>query len=290
MSKFSWRVGKKEGGMRLLPFLKLKCPSAPSVKALKRAIDGKLCTVNSRTETFSSYLLQENDVVKLSENAFAEKQQLKLPVLYEDEGLLLCAKPAGIVCERKEVRGYFPQYLELELVHRLDKETSGVIIFAKEKKIKDALLKLFKERKVHKVYLAIVDGVPEKLQGKIDKPIGKKGGYEGQTIYGVSEKGASALTLWKKLRSVEKAALIQCEPLTGRTHQIRVHMAWMGHPILGDTQYGKHFRCRLRPQRNLLHAYRIRFIHPDTKKEIEVTAPIPADFRQAMEELKLETV
>lgn len=294
-SKFEWRVSRKEAGTRLLQFLKSHCPAAHSVKALKRAIDSKLCKINQRIETFSSYVLEENDIVSLHPAAFEDKTAKKswsVPILYEDDEFLIVNKPAGLISEKGQLRVCFPTFKqELELVHRLDKETSGVLILAKNTAAKEKMVHLFKEHKIRKVYLALVDGVIEKDEGSIDNFLGKKRSYQGQTIYGAvdEKKGQRAITYWKRLKKGKTATLIACEPYTGRTHQLRVHLSGMGHPILGDAQYGKQFRCPLTFRRNLLHAYSIAFVHPTTGKQIKSIAPIPPDFKAALTELKIET-
>jgi RluA family pseudouridine synthase len=288
--KKQWRVARKDAGMRLLQFLKKNCPKAPSVKALKRAIENKLCTVNKRIETFSSYVLKENDLITLNAEALAEPKQTKplaLPILYEDEELLIINKPAGLICDQRQVCAYFPQFKALALVHRLDKETSGVLILAKHSRAKDQMIALFKERAVRKIYVAVVDGIVEQEEGTVDNYLGRKHHYQGQTIYGaVSKKdGQHAVTHWKCLKRGKRASLLVCEPYTGRTHQLRVHLSGLGHPILGDTQYSKRFQCTFIPQRNLLHAYRVAFKHPHTKEEVKVVAPIPLDIKEALKEL-----
>jgi len=265
--------------MRLLQFLREKCEGAPSVKAIKRAIDGKACTVNDRIETFSSYPLKADDVVVLDKSALTPQKSFKIPILYEDKDLCIVNKPAGLVSE----------HIVGELVHRLDKETSGVLILAKTAKAKQKMIALFKEREVRKLYLAIVDGHVDKDSGKIDNYLGKKHAFQGQTVYGSvgEKKGLRAITFWKVLRRGKTASLLSCEPLTGRTHQLRVHLSEMGHPILGDIQYGKKFHCPFKPQRNLLHAYSVVFVLPSTGKELKVTAPIPVDFKRALIFLKV---
>ncbi len=279
-----WRVSKQESGMRLLQFLKKNCKSAPSVKALKRAVDHKLCAINGQIQTFSSYQLAENDLVTLRPAAFEEKEPLEVRVLYEDEDLLFVHKPSGLLSAVKELKQPLTH-----LVHRLDKETSGVLLLAKTLKAKEQMLELFKERSVQKLYLAIVDGSVEKEEGMIDNYLGKKSSYEGQTIYGSvpSSKGLRAITSWKCLSRTASASLVCCEPRTGRTHQLRVHLSEMGHPILGDRQYAKKFKSSFLPSRNLLHAYRLAFKHPRTGKPLKVVAPIPVDFKEALDALKL---
>jgi RluA family pseudouridine synthase len=286
-NKLRWRVSRKEAGMHLLAFLREKCPQAPSVKALKRAIDGKHCIVNGRIETFSSYVLKENDTVSLSDTAFESKKNPKVSILYEDEELLVINKPAGIVSDNRSIQSHLKG--PLQLVHRLDKETSGVLVLAKSSHSKAKLVEAFKKRTVSKLYLAIVDGVVAKDNGKIENFLGKKQSYQGQTIYGSvpEKKGLKAITFWSCLHRGKTASFVSCEPVTGRTHQLRVHLSEMGHPILGDVQYGKRFICPFKPCRNLLHAYQIAFVHPSTGKALKIIAPIPADFKQALMALNM---
>jgi RluA family pseudouridine synthase len=285
MMRETWRVSLKEVGMSLLAFLREKKPDAPSVKSLKRAIDGKCCTVNGKIELFSSYRLKTGDVVSLQ---WVHSQRVtSLPILYEDSDLLIVDKPAGLTCENR----YFAPLLKqrAELIHRLDKETSGVVMLGKNKEIIELMIALFREKKVYKQYLAIVDGRLAEAEGKIENVLRKKPSLtKGQVTYEVTKgKGVSAITLWKCLQSGQTASLVLCEPITGRTHQLRIHLSAIGHPILGDLQYGKRFRCTVRPQRHLLHALKLRFMHPKSGEEISVNAPIPPDFQAALKELKL---
>jgi RluA family pseudouridine synthase len=281
-----WRVTRKQAGMRLLQFLRECCSQASSVKAIKRAIDGKLCTVNNRVEIFSSYILKENDTVVLSETAFLKENIPRISILYEDKELFIINKPSGVLSDAKEIQTLTSKK-GLELVHRLDKETSGVLILVKTLEAKEKMMALFKERALCKLYLALVDGVVKQDEGTIDNYLGKKHSYQGQAIYGsVGVKtGRRAITHWKCFKRGKNASVVRCELHTGRTHQLRAHLSGMGHPILGDVQYGKKFSCPLRPQRNLLHAYSVAFKHPMTSKQLKLVAPIPLDFKEALEGL-----
>ena len=266
--------------MKLLPFLKSKFPDGPSVKALKRAIDGKGCKVNGKVETFSTHPLRAGDRIEIVFAAAAAP--LPIVTLYEDDVLKICNKPAGVVSENKILGGM--------LVHRLDKETSGVIVLAKTKAMQEKMKDLFFKREVEKVYLAIVDDVFRKMEGVVENFLTKKHSYEGQSIWGSYAKGLSAVTKWKCLRNSKDAALVECRPQTGRTHQIRVHMSEMGHPILGDHQYGKSFRCGYPAKRQLLHAYSVSFIHPLSHKKVTVKSFASPDFQDALKALRLEFV
>lgn len=280
-----WRVSAEEAGMRLLAFLRKKNSDVPSVKSLKRAIESKRCTVNGKTETFASHPLKKDDMVILD---FAEdkKEKITLTILYEDPDLLIVDKPAGLISENR----YFAPLLKTRaaLIHRLDKETSGAIMLGKNTEIIEQMISLFREKKVYKQYLAVVDGSLPQEEGTIETALRKKtSSLPGQTLYQTTKgKGLAALTRWKCLKKTHEASFVLLEPITGRTHQLRVHLQSIGHPILGDIQYSKRFRCHYRPRRHLLHAYTLSFIHPKTKQKIEVLSPFPLDFREALEKLK----
>ena len=258
--------------MTLLAFLREEVPDAPSVKALKRWIEGKRCTVNGRVEIFSTHPLKAGDSVIL--DCDFSKEVLKPMLLWEDEWLKAFDKPAGVISSPEHFKGL--------LVHRLDKETSGVLLVSKSKKILELMVDLFRQKKVDKTYLALVDGVIREKEGTISSKLAAKHRYQGQTIYGSSKKGQLAETCWKRVGIGPMATLLECYPLTGRTHQIRVHLKEAGHPILGDLQYGRHFKCAYRPFRHLLHAYKISFPHPVTGEQIALEAPLPGDFLSAI--------
>lgn len=282
IEKEIWRVSAEEAGMPLLSFLRKKNKEAPSVKSLKRAIDGKCCIVNGQIETFSSHRLKKNDQIILRKK---EKKHFTLPLVYEDADLVIVDKPAGLICEER----FFAPLLSMhaQLVHRLDKETSGLIMLGKNRKILDAMIDLFRAKGVHKEYLALVDGKVKQLEGILDMPLRKKKVLSGQTLYATGKSGAEALTRYHCLKVGKEASLLMCEPVTGRTHQLRVHMSAFGHPILGDTQYGLHFRCPLHPERHLLHASTLSFIHPLTHKPIQIRSPLPIDFKNACNQLDI---
>jgi len=248
--------------------------------------------VNGKVETFSSHPLKVNARVELDERAFKVKPRISgLLVLYEDEELLICDKPAGLISDNRAINQQLPDSQgRLQLVHRLDKETSGALILAKNHQVKEKMIALFATGQVHKVYLALVDGVIKTDEGRIENFLKRTALSRGQAFVQVAEsgKGKPAITNWSCMSRGEKASLLRCEPITGRTHQLRVHLSTIGHPILGDLSYGKHFRCSLRPERHLLHAYSIRFPHPTQHQEIEAVAPIPQDFIEACEELRIE--
>lgn len=284
-----WIVNKEEHGQSLLTFLKNHLDANVSQKAIKRLLDAKRCRINDKIERFGQRVLGFGDCVSLLlENLSKKLEMEKTRILYEDDNFFAYNKPSGISCDEKGIVLLVHAYNKnLRLCHRLDKETSGVLIFAKNDEAEQEMLRLFKERKVEKIYLAIVDKIPIKSGGKIELPLEKKQQQEGQVIWGIAaSKGLPAVTEWKVLKTGDKASLIECMPKTGRTHQIRIHLSEIGHPILGDTQYGKHFSSRYQPLRILLHAERVRFFY---KSEIlDIQAPVPDDFLKALRDLKLD--
>lgn len=281
-----WHVKPLEDGKSLQAFVHEKLKGKYSLKEVKRQIDAKKCHVNGRLERFGSKKVEEGDKVSFDISSLGQTRQPLLfkpeDILYEDEEILVYNKPAGIICDEDSINKHLASKAPLFLAHRLDKETTGALLLIKKEERVDFFHKAFKEGRVNKTYLAWVDGVPSSSKGKIENFLGKKGFYQGQTTYGACSKseGRLAVTEWKLLKKGTYDSLLECHPLTGRTHQIRAHLAGMGHPILGDRQYSQHFESRRHASRVLLHAATLRFPHPGPSKEITVEAPLPSDFTQ----------
>lgn len=251
-----------------------------SGKFLRKLLEANLCRINGRVERFGSRVVQGGDAVELAPSwkSILNPTISKFETLYEDEFLKIVNKPAGWICTDKEAAKTFgPKHY---LVHRLDKDTTGLLIVAKSVVSRDQLMELFEKREIKKTYLALVDGVPKDNGGTRKSFLVKRGSFQGQTIWGSGNDGLTAITHWKRLAVGKNASLVMCEPETGRTHQIRVHMAEMGHPILVDRQYAKTLRCSLFFQRPLLHAYRLQFSFHG--KEIDIIAPLFVDIRDAL--------
>ncbi len=273
--KKRFKVSSQEKGQRLLAFLRTHLAGgALSVKALKRCVEQKRCTINGRVETFSTHILAAGDTIEIDVGGDQLKQFEPL-LLWEDEALAAYDKPAGVVSEK----GNFPG----ELVHRLDKETSGVILVAKSSLVLEKMIELFRKKQVHKEYLAIVDGLVHEKKKTITSKLAPRHRYQGQVIYASAPQGQEAITSWELLGSGDKASLLLCLPVTGRTHQLRVHLKEAGHPILGDYQYAKRFYCPVEVRRHMLHAYRIAFPHPLGTGDVDITAPVPPDFIAVLE-------
>lgn len=250
---------------RLIAFLQDKLEGR-SGKSLRKLLEANLCRINGKVERFASRKIVRGDFVELGALQ-RQQEESRFETIYEDESLWILNKPAGWVSQNiKKAR----------LVHRLDKDTTGLLLFAKTDLAEKELLSLFANRQIEKQYIALVDGVVKEIRGERISRFCKKGSYQGQTIWGSGHSGPIAITHWEKLVSEQDSTLLLCSPKTGRTHQIRVHMAEMGHPILVDRQYASKFQCPCFFERPLLHAYRLRFSFQG--RCIDVKAPLSRDF------------
>lgn len=286
----SWQVLQKQSGQSLQVFLKEKMGEGVSGKHVKRLIDAGKCRLNGRPERFASRLVGTGDKVELDSAKPAEKPKktnfkVLNELLYEDDDIIAYNKPSGISSDNPEMSDSLQKrFGKAILLHRLDKETTGVLLFARNEKTAQEIETLFKNRKIEKTYLALVNGVPQKKSGIIQNYLGKLHVYHGQSVWGEvpPEQGMIAKTAWETTKNGRGASLITCHPTTGRTHQIRVHLSGLGHPILGDNQYGRSFTCSYPTQRILLHAAEITFEHPKTKQSLTIKSPLPDDFVDAL--------
>jgi len=231
-----------------------------------------------------------------------EPQDLPLDVIYEDDTILVLNKPSGLTVHpgAGQRDGTLANALAWHLkdlpalggtdrpgiVHRLDKATSGVILVARTEAAQRALSAAFAAREVEKTYLACVLGHVEDASGQIDAAIGRAPNHRTKMAVRPPEKGRAAFTAWTLERRLPRHTLLRCRPRTGRTHQIRVHLKHLGHPVAGDPSYGNAGAPgeRLVP-RLLLHAWRIGFRHPRTGKPVAFEAPLPQDFQDALKAL-----
>lgn len=285
-----WKVAPNESGLKLLAFLKSKLPLEVTARHLKRSIEAGHCLLNGQIEKFATRLVGSGDriafTVAMENKATRDpSSSSKERILYLDDHLLAYNKPPGISSEIDLLKPHLKAYFPLILLHRLDRNTSGVLLFARNEKVAEAMFKLFKQRQITKMYNALVDGIPKKSNGIIENFLGKIHTYQGGIIWGAvsSDKGLPAKTTWNILSKGKNASFLSCLPETGRTHQIRIHLRDLGHPVLGDYQYGKVFHCAYRPPRLMLHASEVSFTHPITNDPVTIQAPIPNDFIATMD-------
>jgi RluA family pseudouridine synthase len=262
----------------LLAFVKIKC--ALSNRYARRVIEKGFCKINGSSELFASKKLKEKDFIEIFphwEN-FLEEKQDSLTILFEDDSLIIIDKPSGLVCEDRNLPASFPK--GSTFVHRLDQGTSGVMMVAKNRKVKEKMVMLFASGNVKKFYLAILDGSLSESKGRIESRLGRRS--QKMALFGSMQNGEYALTQFRALKKIKKATLVLCQPVTGRTHQLRVHFFEKGHPILGDYIYAKKFAYPSHVKRLLLHSTRLEFSHPVTKEKMVFTSAPPEEFSQVM--------
>ncbi len=250
-------------------------------------LQNRCCFVNGNLyQTLSPLKINDYVMIDISnyERVDYIPEEKELEVIYEDEYLLVINKPSGYIIypENKDgkhtianfVAAYYVKHgikATIRHCHRLDQGTTGCLIFAKDVITHSAMSGLFETRQVKKTYFALVEGVV-KEKGTIDFPIGKDRHINGKMI--VYAKGKKALTTYKPLSVKKNRSLLEVSIDTGRTHQIRVHLATIGHPLVGDTLYGAST-----PSPMMLHCKTITFIHPITQEKIYLDAKLPVDFK-----------
>jgi 23S rRNA pseudouridine1911/1915/1917 synthase len=247
-------------------------------------------------------LVRTGDVVELREPELekveAQPEQIKLDVIFEDDDLLVLNKPAGIVMHpgaghqaHTLVNALLAHCQNLSgiggkerpgIVHRLDKETSGALVVAKNDATHRDLSSQFAARTMTKIYLALVAGILRKTSGVIDKAIARHPVHR-QRMSIARRQGRSAKTEYRVLRSGDEISLLECILHSGRTHQIRVHLHHLGHPVLGDKLYGGKRAGDF--SRQMLHAWKLAFRHPRSGDEMNFEAPVPRDFADAMRQI-----
>jgi 23S rRNA pseudouridine1911/1915/1917 synthase len=237
--------------------------------------------------------------------AHNEPQAIPLTIVFEDEHLLVVDKPAGLVVH--PAAGNFDGTLVNALlhhcagqlsgiggvarpgiVHRIDKNTSGLLVVAKTDVAHEGLAKQFAAHSIDRRYLAIVSGMPKAPSGTVDAALARSATNRKKIAIVEAGRGKRAVTHWKRLKPLGEAALVECRLETGRTHQVRVHLASIGHPLLGDPVYGRSGKTHgkllkeLQFHRQALHAAELGFTHPATKLRLSFTSPMPPDMQELM--------
>jgi 23S rRNA pseudouridine1911/1915/1917 synthase len=290
-------VPKEAKGLRLDRFLANELPQF-SRSRLQQLIRNGFVRLNG-TAVRPRDLIRAGDIVDLTEPPLEkidnQPEAIPLEILVEDDDLIVINKPAGLVVhpgaghrEHTLVNALLHHCPTLSgiggqerpgIVHRLDKETSGCLVVAKNDETHRALSVQFAERTVGKTYLALVAGKMRRIAGVIDEKIGRHRA-DRQRMSVQSERGRSARTDYRVLRASQQGSLVECKLHSGRTHQIRVHLHHLGHPVLGDKIYGRKSADKF--PRQMLHAWKLGFQHPRTGESKNFEAPLPNDFAEAM--------
>ena len=271
-----------------------------SRETITKMIDSEYILVNGK-KVKASYKPVVGDKIEIKDgfvkDTKIDAKKLDLDIVYEDEYLMVINKPSGLVVhpgsgnkDNTLVNGlmYYTKNLSdigdsdrPGIVHRLDKDTSGLMLVAKENKTHEILAEEFKKHNIHREYIALVDGVIEVSRGTIDAPIKRsKENYQKMTV---ASGGKKAITNFEVIKRYKNNTLIRLVLETGRTHQIRVHMAYIGYPIHNDPVYNKKVSTSFG---QFLHSEYLKFIHPITKKELEFRCPLPDEFKDYLNTLE----
>ncbi len=313
--EFSFVVSSEQTGQRLDLFLSRKIPDL-SRSHFKKLIKDDLVLVNGGPAK-PSYETRAGDLIDVKvpgpgPDELLKPQPMRLDILFEDEDLLIVNKAPGLVvhpgaghAEGTLVHGLLAHSPRLALqgsplrpgiVHRLDKDTSGALVIAKSERAYLSLVRQFRERGVSKEYLALVYGSPARGEGEVSSLLGRHP-TDRKRIAVLRNRGREALSRWRVEKDWGETALLRVQIETGRTHQIRVHLNHIGHPVVGDETYGGGRRrarnvksapvrnLLLATQRQMLHAIRLEFTHPITGEAVLANAPVPDDFKDLMERL-----
>lgn len=303
MEHFKFKVEELEENMRIDVFISTKFKDK-SRSYIKGIIDELGVTVNGRDKK-SNYKLKIDDEISFAipENREldVEAEKIDIDILYEDSDVIVVDKQQGMVVHPAPgnytgtlVNALLYHCKDLSgingvnrpgIVHRIDKDTSGVLVVAKNDKSHKFLAEQLKEHSMNRIYLALVEGIIKVDEGTIDAPLGR---HPVERIkISIVKNGREAVTHYKVIERFKNNTLVECKLETGRTHQIRVHMAHIGHPLVGDPLYGyKKQRFNLKGQ--MLHAKKLGFIHPTSKVYMEFESNIPDYFNRIMDILRNE--
>lgn len=292
----TYNVQEAHAGLRLDIFLTQVIPDVPSRMFTKKLIDDGRVVINKVKKTKTNYKVAAGDQIAVDVDPAEwaahdiEAQDIPLDIFYEDEDIAIINKPTGLTvhpaAEGKSgtlVNGLVHHFQELSdvngdvrpgIVHRLDKDTSGLLVIAKTNTAHARLGRQFEKHTVMKRYVALVQGKVQFDQGVVDVSIERHKKYHDQRQVNEEGEGKEAVTLYQVIKRFSKTTLVGLYPQTGRTHQLRLHMKHLGHPILGDEKYG---RKETFP-RLALHAQSIGFIHPATEQYVEFSCPVPKEF------------
>ncbi len=297
----AFTVAEENEGDRLDKVIAVRAPELSRTK-VQRLIDAGAVTVNG-DPCKPAYRVEPGDQVAMvlpeEPEPTVRPEPIPLDVIYEDEHLLVVNKPAGMVVHPapghpggtlvNAVLAHAPEVAGVGrperagLIHRLDKETSGLIVVAKDEATLVAMQRQFKRRQVAKTYLALVEGHVQPPEGIVEVPLGRDKRHRQKMA--ARRDGKKARTMYRVLETFDRHTLLEVHPYTGRMHQVRVHLAWLGYPIVGDAVYGRR-RQRLLQERHFLHAAQLCFTHPAAGEQVTFQAPLPVELSAVLEHLQ----
>jgi 23S rRNA pseudouridine1911/1915/1917 synthase len=311
----TFRIDEAHVDSRLDAYLASHIPNWSRAR-LQRLVENEDVLVNGKS-TKPSYKLRLNDEIEVELVSTAAEiftpEEIPIDIVHEDESIIVLNKPAGLIVHpaagnysgtlANALAFHFQQLPSASgtarpgIVHRLDRDTSGLLVVAKTEAAMETLADQFRDRTVFKSYVALVHGRVPDVSGLINQPIARD--PSNRTRMAVVRGGRSALSLYKVRRQYQRFTLLDVELKTGRTHQIRVHLAWLRHPVVGDETYGggrdntiQNARVRTevrRLGRHFLHAEKLAFTHPKTSERVEFQAPLPGELRGLLAALEEES-
>lgn len=308
MKEFEYIITPEQKGQRLDQFLASLPELSLSRSQIKKLIENKLVTVN-REFTKPSYKIKLDDRVKIilppPVKPEVKPENIPLEIIYEDEDLIVVNKPRGMVTHPapgnysgtlvNALLFHSPNLASLGsplrpgIVHRLDKDTSGLLVVAKNDFAYQSLAKQIKARTAERTYVALVHGTVKNEEGIIEAKMGRHPVHRKKMAVLSKQKsktlGREAITHYKVLKRFKNYTLLEVKIKTGRTHQIRVHMSYLGHPVVGDKTYGKK-KEEFEVKGQLLHAQKLGFVHPRTEKYLEFECDLPSDFVEVLQKIK----
>src|SRR5687768_14820063 len=308
----TFKIGPDDVGMRLDAFLASQIKGWSRAR-LQRVIDAEDVLVNGKPSK-PSYRLREHDEleVELTSPAITSftPEPIPIEIVHEDDTLVVVNKPAGLVVhpaagiQSGTLANALPYHFQQlpnaasvrpGIVHRLDRDTSGLLVVAKTEAALENLSDQFRARSVYKLYAALVHGRVASDSGRIEQPLARD--PSNRTRMAVVRNGRGAVSIYRVARRFDRFTLLDVELKTGRTHQIRVHLAWLKHPVVGDETYGGgrdntiqdvKLRARVRNLgRHFLHAEKLGFTHPQPDERVEFRSPLPPDLAQLLTEIEI---
>lgn len=300
-------VGIEEQGQRVDNFLMTKLKGVPKSLVYRIVRKGEVRANKKRIKP--DYKLKAGDVIRIPPVKLSERpdlpsakleqvQALEAAIIFEDDSLMVVNKPAGMAVHGgsglkfgliEALRSLRPNDKHLELVHRLDRDTSGLLMIAKKRSVLKALHEQLREKTINKQYLALVRGQWQKSCRNVEAPLQKNTLQSGERMVRVDAEGKPSHTRFRINQRYQQATLIEASPVTGRTHQIRVHTLHAGHPIAGDPKYGDSEFDQLMQQcglkRLFLHAWQLTFTHPKTEQSMHLEAPLEESLKQVLQRL-----
>lgn len=305
-------ISTQQVGQRIDNFLVTLLKGVPKSRIYRAVRKGEVRVNKGRIKP--EYRLKLDDLVRIppvqDEEAFSSGEKtipdrlakvFEESILYEDDDVIVLNKPAKLAVHSGSgidfgiidmAQRFHPQGKDLQLVHRLDRDTSGCLLLSKSRQALLPLQEMLRENTMTKIYLALTMGQWRQSETKIDAPLQKNSCPTGERMVRVDEEGKEAVTIFTVKQNYPDASLMEIQLLSGRTHQIRVHAQYAHHPVAGDEKYGDFgFNKKMREfglKRLFLHAYTIKFKSPSTQKEISITAPIPEALQEVLYNMEKE--